>query len=242
MLIMEADGFGDNLFLLKADEDTVQENMDYWQMFRESQPMTIMGSILSEVIALYYDVPIENFGIVMHDRGNYFGLQLGIGDEVSQELQQKFADFLDDVEEFCDGNGNAQFDEDTNLISAPSKDDLLIWLREFCDAADVEIHPDIFEDPEEVEEMFTEEYGEKNEWRDVAEQSLKMAWVMAVLPEKIYGSRDALLKDAYRIRRNMAYNFEQVEAAISKEQFTKMDKPYPSNVRQRHRGNLFEYH
>lgn len=242
MLIMEADGFGDNLFLLKADEDTVQENMDYWQMFRESQPMTIMGSILSEVIALYYDVPIENFGIVMHDRGNYFGLQLGIGDEVSQKLQQKFADFLDDVEEFCDGNGNAQFDEDTNLISAPSKDDLLIWLREFCDAADVKIHPDIFEDPEGVEEMFTEEYGEKNEWRDVAEQSLKMAWVMAVLPEKIYGSRDALLKDAYRIRRNMAYNFEQVEAAISKEQFTKMDKPYPSNVRQRHRGNLFEYH
>ena len=242
MLIMEADGFGDNLFLLKADEDTVQENMDYWQMFRESQPMTIMGSILSEVIALYYDVPIENFGIVMHDRGIYFGLQLGIGDEVSQELQQKFADFLDDVEEFCDGNGNAQFDEDTNLISAPSKDDLLIWLREFCNAADVEIHPDIFEDPEGVEEMFTEEYGEKNEWRDVAEQSLKMAWVMAVLPEKIYGSRDALLKDAYRIRRNMAYNFEQVEAAISKEQFTKMDKPYPSNVRQRHRGNLFEYH
>ena len=193
MLIMEADGFGDNLFLLQADEDTVQENMDYWQMFRESQPMTIMGSILSEVIALYYDVPIENFGIVMHDRGNYFGLQLGIGDEVSQELQQKFADFLDDVEEFCDGNGNAQFDEDTNLISAPSKDDLLIWLREFCNAADVEIHPDIFEDPEGVEEMFTEEYGEKNEWRDVAEQSLKMAWVMAVLPEKIYGSRDALL-------------------------------------------------
>lgn len=239
---MDADGFGDNLFLLKEGEDAVQEDMDYWQIFRESQSMAMMAMIMSEVIALYYDVPVENFGIVMHDRGNYFGLQLGIGDEVPQELQEKFADFLDDVEEFCDGNGNAQFDEDTNLISAPSKDDLLTWLREFCDAAEVEIHPDIFDDPEGVEEMFTEEYGEQHDWRDVAEQSLKMAWVMAVLPEKIYGSRDALLKDAYRIRRNLAYNFEQVEAAISREQFTKLEKPYPSSVRQRHRGNLFEYH
>ena len=242
MLIMEADGFGGNIYLLKAGQSTVQEDMEYWQMFREAQSMTMMGMILSEVIFLYYDVPIENFGIVMHDRGNYFGLQLGIGQDVPQEIQEKFSEFIDDVEAFCDGNGNAQFDEDTDLISAPSKDDLLIWLREFCDAAQVEIHPDIFEDPEDVQEMFAEKYGNKEDWREVAEQSLKMAWVMAVLPEKIYGSRDALLKDAYRIRRNMAYNFEQVEAAISKELFTKMDKPYPSNMRQRHRGNLFEYH
>lgn len=241
MLIMQADSFGENLYLLKEGEDSVGD-LEYWEIFKESQSMAIMAMIMSEVIALYYDVPIEKFAIVLHDRGNYFGLQPAIRDESSEEEQIKFNEFIGDIEEFCDGSNHVQFDENTNLIATSDKDKLLAWLREFCGAAQVEIHPDIFDDPENVERMFTEEYDEQREWRDVAEESLTLSWVMAALPEKTYGSRDELLKDAYRIRRNLAYNFDQVEAALSREFYIRNEKPLPSSVRQRHRGNMFDYH
>jgi hypothetical protein len=225
-LVMEPDAFADTIYYFETmgkDAPAFDENKNtFYHAYKKRPALAMIGAKVHDLLVSHMDINGDNAAVIIYNLPDMVGFQLMCGDDCNEIEIQEFDDFCRGLMEFAEDHikehGNITMQGGDIFFAAQSEEPLLKFLVDFA------AHNEFNFDCTGIRDEYGDDYkkfhasldsSESVTWEEAAESALQCSWVMAVLPEKPYPTREAVLKEAYRIRHSGIYSVQQIEDAIS---------------------------
>lgn len=232
ILHIEPDGYGCNIFLRAPEIDSEQE-VSFYDFFPRRPALAMLAAVYNDLLHSWWDISLDNYGIITHDFDDYKALQIVAMPEISEEEKERLEGFIELAEEVADDMDGVAFDPENNIVMAGSERQLLNFLKEFTDSAELVLRPPGIENPAGHFAANLDDGGlgeDYESWQDYAREGLQYAWIMAALPEQSYVNREHLLGDVYRQLFSLTFDFKRIEAMVSKHEAEKAGQKTQQNV------------
>ncbi len=237
---LSCDSFGDTIYYTDGSEECEQnvEAVTFHQIMRIRPSLAMLGAKIHDLVTAYCPIPIEHFCVRVHNYPTRTGIELLIHSDAIPSAIAAYKDVCQCFAQIAEQSGDVEFDDAAHFYAANNIQSLFDMVLTFCEVEDINF------DARDIEEDYQGDYqtyhaihfeNKPKKWETDALDALQKPWVIAALPDKLFLGRDALLKEAYRIKNIGIYDRDQIQNAIDLETHSStLKKQIPLSLRSLH--------